>query len=107
MQSDAPETTEDEIEARRRFEAGVPMPVAPTPDPDRISMAHKIATLLWDAGVRGPDGLTILGMAMGIYMEAQEGAHRNMRPLSEALLKSAQMTFDAFREGKQRQPGSA
>lgn len=31
MQSDQPNTTDDEAEAQRRFEAGVPMPVAPTP----------------------------------------------------------------------------
>jgi hypothetical protein len=30
---DRNKATEDEMEAQRRFEAGVPMPVAPTPEP--------------------------------------------------------------------------
>lgn len=55
MKSDQPNTTEDEAEAQRRFDAGVPMPVAPTPrkgtemirvTPEAIDIA--IATELWE-----------------------------------------------------------
>ena len=72
-----------------------------------IDLAHEIATRLWDAGMRGHDGITVLSMAMGIYMEAQEGAHRNLRPISDAMLLAAQQTFDAFQQARRRQPGNA
>ena len=80
----------------------------PAESPDRIGMAHRIASQLWDAGIRGPDGGVILAMALGIYVEAQEGcSHRNIWPLVGAMMKAAQMAFDALREGREREPGNA
>lgn len=74
---------------------------------EHISIAHGIATALWDAGVSGPDGLTIMAMALGIYMESQEGSHRNLEPLAEVVCSVAKQTFDAFRQGKKREPAHA
>jgi len=74
---------------------------------DRIGDSYKIAKMLWDSGYSGPDGATVLAMALGIYMESQEGSHRNMRPVVDAMLKSAQITFDAFQANKNRSSGSA
>jgi hypothetical protein len=82
------------------------LPLTP-PTPDRIRLAHEIATRLWDAGLRGPDGTVVLAMAMGIYMESQEGSHRNLKPINDALLSVAQQTFDAFQANKKRGPGHA
>lgn len=79
----------------------------PNPDStscDRIGLAYEIATRLWDAGRRGPEGVTVLAMAMGIYMEAQEGAHRNLKPINDVMLTVAQMTFDSFQANKRRAP---
>ena len=64
----------------------------------RISLAHEIATKLWDAGYREAEGVAVLAMALGIYMEAQEGAHCEFRPLIEGMLRAAQMTYDAFQQ---------
>lgn len=69
---------------------------------DHIALAHDIATRLWDAGLRGPDGMTVMGMAMGIYMEAQEGSHRNLKPIADAVCSVAQQTFDAFQQSRER-----
>lgn len=80
---------------------------AQTPRPDRIALAHEIAVKLWDAGIRGPDGCTIMAMALGIYMEAQEGAHRGLRPVSDAMCSIAQQTFDAFQQANARKAGNA
>lgn len=74
---------------------------------DNIGLAHDIAVLLWDAGVRGPDGTLILGMAMGIYMEAQEGAHRGLKPIADALCAVAVQTYDAFQAAREREEGHA
>ncbi len=74
---------------------------------DRIELAHGIATTLWDAGVRGPEGLTIMAMALGIYMEAQAGSHRNLEPLAEVICSVAKQTFDAFQQGKKREAAHA
>ena len=73
----------------------------------RIILAHEIATKLWDAGQRGPDGLTVLAMALGIYMEAQEGAHRELKPLADTMCEVAQMVFDRFQQAKKMEPGNA
>jgi hypothetical protein len=35
-------------------------------------------------------------MAMGIYMDAQEGSHRNLKPLADGVCEAAQIAFDAL-----------
>lgn len=76
-------------------------------DPSKIGVAHQIATQIWDAGYRDTDGLMVLGMALGIYMEAHEGGHRELRPLSDGMLQSAQIAFDALRAARKGKPGNA
>jgi hypothetical protein len=73
---------------------------------DRIKLAHEIAVKLWDAGQRGPDGLAVMGMALGIYMEAQEGAHREFKPLADVMCRVAQEVFDRFQRAKKMEPGN-
>ena len=72
---------------------------APETTPDRIGIAYGIAKGLYETGIRGPDGLAILAVAMRIYMASHDGAHRNLEALSEALLTTAKMAFDALQEG--------
>lgn len=84
--------------------AGLKQTKEPKPS---IDLAYEIASMLWEKGFRGPDGLTVIGMAMGIYLEAQEGAHRNLEPINDALLRAAKMTFDAMRAGRDGKAGTA
>lgn len=73
----------------------------------RIRLAWAIAKMLDDAVVSGPEGNMILAMALGIFVEGQDGSHRDMLPLAEATLKTAQVTFDALRAGRKRKPANA
>lgn len=65
-----------------------------------IARAHKIAWELEEDGYSPTDGSMILSMALGIFMEGQVGSHRNLLPIAEAMLKIAQITFDAMREAR-------
>ena len=67
---------------------------------DNIGKAWEIAKLLDDGGYSPVDGSNILAMALGIFMEGQPDAHRNLKPLTDAMLKAAQIAFDALRDGK-------
>lgn len=95
--------TEAEIEAQRRFEAGVPMPVAPTPQTIEASLeevASYIGSLYAAAkhdlesaspGDVGLDGVSIVGwrqgylegckdMAEGIITRLPESERERLRP---------------------------
>lgn len=69
--------------------------------------AWKIAKALENTDLPEGTVLAILGMAMGIYMEGRDGAHRELRPLTDAITKCAQISFDALRAGREREPGHA
>jgi hypothetical protein len=45
-------------------------------------------------------------MALGIYCEAHEDGHRELKPLLDGMLKAAQMAFDALRDGRKRTPAN-
>lgn len=72
-----------------------------------VRRAHLIAADLEQSGVSAVDGSTILSVALGIFMEAQAGSHRNLEPVLSAMLKAAQLTFDAVRTARERDPGHA
>lgn len=69
--------------------------------------AWKIAKALEATGLPEGTVLAILGMAMGIYMEGRDGAHREMQPLTESITKCAQISFDAIRASRGRETGHA
>ena len=71
----------------------------------RIAMAHAIAVQLEAAGCRGPDGLTVLAMAMGIYLAGQPEAHRNLRGMSDLVFHEAVNVFDMLRAAMAHEPG--
>ena len=71
---------------------------------NQIVLATKIATMLYDAKLQGPDGASILAMALGIYVESHPDSHRELAPLCEGMLKAAQIAFDALREASSREP---
>jgi hypothetical protein len=70
-----------------------------------IARAHKIAAELEAEGLDVVTAGTIIGMALGIFMEGQPHSHRNLVPLATALNDVAQKAFDALREGRERDPG--
>lgn len=67
-----------------------------------IETAYEFAQKLWGMDITAPEGLMILGMAMGIFLESVEGSHRDMIPLADALHETAQRTFDQMRGGRDR-----
>jgi len=71
----------------------------------RIAMAHAIAARLEEDGCRGPDGLTVLAMAMGIYLAGQPDAHRDIRQMSDLVFQEALHVFDVLRAAMAHEPG--
>ena len=71
-----------------------------------IARAHKIASELEAEGYSAEDSTTILSMALGIFMEGK-GGHRNLKPLTDSMLRCAQIAFDALRQGRRHEPGNA
>lgn len=63
---------------------------------DRIRLAREIAVTMTDKGMNGPEGLTVLAMAMGIYMEAQPGT-LPFEPAADVVCTVAKLTFNALR----------
>jgi hypothetical protein len=76
-------------------------------DRTHIGRAHKIASELGQEGYSPTDGGLILSMALGIFMEGQADSHRNLQPIADAMLKTAQMAFDALRDSRNRDAGRA
>lgn len=76
-------------------------------DKSHIGRAHKIAAELEAEGYSAIDGSTILSMALGIFMEGKPDSHRNLKPLTDSMLKVAQISFDALRAGREREAGHA
>lgn len=74
---------------------------------DLIGTACQFAKVLERQNLSCPDGINALAMAIGIWVEGQDGSHREMLPLVDAALKVAQITFDALRAGRNREPGKA
>ena len=75
-----------------------------TPSRGTVGRAWKIANELEAEGYSEIDASMILSMALGIFVEGVDGSHRNLKPLTDAMLEGAQMAFDALREA--RRPGS-
>lgn len=69
------------------------------PAAESIGRAYKIAIELEAEGVRMPHAATVLAMALGIMAEA-EGGHRELKVLTDAMLKAAQIAFDAMRDSR-------
>lgn len=76
-------------------------------DKSNIARAHKIAAELEADGYSATDGSLILSMALGIFVEGQPDSHRNLELLTDAMLRAAQMAFDALRQGRKRNAGHA
>jgi hypothetical protein len=74
---------------------------------DHTGAAWKIAKQMEESGYDETQALSVIGMALGIYVESIEGSHRGLLPLSDALLNVAQKTFDAMRAGRNREAGTA
>lgn len=74
-------------------------------DKTHIGRAHRIATELEAEGYSDVEGSAILSMALGIFIEGFEGAHRNLQPLVKAHLDIAQQSFDALRASRDASPG--
>lgn len=70
-----------------------------------IGRAHKIAIELEAEGYSGEDASVILSMALGIFMEGVDGGHRELKPLIDAMLKAAQISFDALRNSRSSKVG--
>lgn len=79
--------------------------VSAEPETNPIVMAHCFVTMLNKNGFTAVNGMTALGMALGLFIEGQEGAHRELKPLTDAICEAAQVTFDAIRIGRSREPG--
>lgn len=67
------------------------------PRSDLLAIAFEVAETLCDAGLDGPEGLTVIGMALGIYMEALKVPHPGMAPMAKHVSTTARATFNAFR----------
>lgn len=74
---------------------------------DDIALAYEVATRLWDEGRRGPDGVTVLALTMGIYLEAQEGGHRGIMPVAKVVCEQGTAAFDQFRLAREAKGGIA
>lgn len=74
---------------------------------DDLALAYEIATRLWSEERHGPDGVTVLAMALGIYMEAQEGTHRGHMPIVKTMHEHGVALFDQFRLARLRRAGEA
>lgn len=72
-----------------------------------LGLAHDIATQLGSQALDGPEGVQVLAMAMGIFLEGQEGSHREMIPVARAINEVAQIVFDKLREARGREAGHA
>lgn len=70
------------------------------PRPAQFQLAQRIARTLAEADLRENEGVGILGMALGIYIEAQPGSNRDMQLWRDGLLTVAQMAFDAMRKSQ-------
>ena len=75
---------------------------------DRLRYALEVAVKLWDVGIRGPEGCAVLGLAVGIYLEADEAISRGMvAHTTDAVGDNAQRAFDTFRLMSTREAGNA
>ena len=72
-----------------------------------IARAHKIASELEAEGCSAMEAGVIISMALGIFMEGQPNSHRNLQPLAASMFEIAQKSFDALREGRNKEPGHA
>lgn len=69
-------------------------------DGDALEVAYDIATRLLEARLHGHEGITVLAMALGIYMEARQVDHEKLLPISDAVCQVAQQTFVLFQAYK-------
>jgi hypothetical protein len=65
---------------------------------DDIARAHQIATELERDGFDVKSGGVVLAMALGILAESDPRGHRNLRSMSDGMLKAAQVAFDGLRQ---------
>lgn len=73
---------------------------------NRVLLAREIAALMQERALSGPDSATVIGMAFGIFMEA-EGFAPGFDEITQAVVKVAGITFDTLRAARERGPGNA
>lgn len=65
-------------------------------DAEGLLMAHNIASQLADHGLEAPDGITVLGMALGIFLDSQNLAHHH-DSITDAVSRVAGQTMAVLR----------
>lgn len=70
-----------------------------------LKLAHEIATLLHERGQQGHAGVTVLALALGIYIESQPNTHRGMQCMTDLVCAVAVEVFDKLRAARSLTPG--
>ncbi len=65
-----------------------------------VRVAIRVAKLLQEEKVSENDGIFVLAMALGIFVESWADSHRYLEPLVTGMLEASQVAFDALRAGR-------
>ncbi len=65
-------------------------------DAEGLLMAHDIAAQLADHGLEAPDGITVLGMALGIFLDSQNLDQHHVT-ITDAVSRVAEQTIAVLR----------